>query len=202
MSSHDDRLAASGRRWGVGHVRRGMAADYEDPQTSSQIPAEAKVAKELRQLGCDVYCPLICRTFTWRRRGKRERREIHRAVFQGYIFVDVFTVRNMEAIHALPDFHYFIMNNGRISLVRDDAIQQLKALEVRGILIPTSIERMLGHFQMGDVVRVDDGLLKGYRGTVVSEQNGRVMLNGLDFINPVEIDADDLVFEQAGRTSS
>lgn len=177
-----DRAGRGCRRWAVGNVHTG---------------AEIAVAKRLEGDGLDVYCPRFEKPARPRHGRKRQQESVVKAVFPGYLFVNRDSIVNLEAIYETPDFHYFIRNDEKLSLLHDDAIDGLRALEQRGILLPTSIEALIEQFAMGDVVRVLDGPFGGMLGTVVSEDKGRVILSGYDFQIPSEMPADNLKLEDS-----
>lgn len=172
---HSDKLAAA-RLWAVGWVATGH---------------EIEVAERLRDTGlAETYCPRFRELRgPWRR---REAFEEIKAVFPGYIFAVAESIGNAEAIYEIPEFHYFLRweEDGRLQTVLDEAIEAVKDLERRGILLPTSIESLVASFAMGQRVKVVSGPFGGMVGTVVSEDSGRVMVAGGDFTFGTELSAE------------
>lgn len=166
--------------WAVGNVRTG---------------AEIDVATRLRGDGLRVYCPRFEKFVRQRRWRRRKRQAVFRAVFPGYLFVRTDTIVDLEAVYDTLGFHYFIRNDDRLSLLRNDVIRDLRALERRGVLLPTSIESLFEQFVIGAVVKVLDGPFGGMLGVVDSEDQGRVIVKGYDFKFATELPAENLKLE-------
>lgn len=173
----------SPRRWAVGNVHTGSEID---------------VANRLQGDGMETYCPRFEKPVRRRRQWhRRERETVVKAVFPGYLFVNADTIANLEAVYETPGFHYFIRNEDRLSLLHDAAIEALKALEGRGVLIATSVRELVAQFLPGDVVRVDDdGSWSGMTGPVFSQDEGSVVVWGGDFKYPTEMPAENLKLEE------
>lgn len=170
------------RRWAIGNVSTGM---------------EFAVAKKLRKGGLELYCPYFKKPVRVRYWGRKKKREtIDKAAFPGYLFVNYETVSNLESVEReTPDFHYFLRNKGRVSLLHDDQIDALRALEGKGILVATSIRELVSQFFKGDLVRVEEGAMEGYTGIVEKQQGERVVVSERDFSMPVELPAEILSLE-------
>lgn len=151
------------RRWAVGNVHTG---------------AEIDVTHRLRALGAEVYCPQYERMT--RPARCRKPKKVIKAAFPGYIFVNVETIQNMEAIDNEPDFHYFIRTDRNLSLLHDSVISDLRAMEARRVFLPTDIPG-LTLLRAGDRVRVPDGAWGGRRGVVASILKDRAIITGGDF---------------------
>lgn len=157
------------RRWAVACVISG---------------AEEKIETKLRRIGVASYWPRYKRRIITRRRVA----EVVKNVYPGYMFVDASTISNAEGIKRIYDLLYFIRTEaGNLSLMPSAAIDRLRDLEIKNILMPSSIDRAADKFVLGDQVRVGDGICSGYTGTVIAESRGKVMLAGGDFAFGTEI---------------
>ena len=164
------------RRWAVGNVNTG---------------SEIKVADRLEKDGLEVYCPRFEALVRPRKyRKNRERETVEKAVFPGYLFVNNDTIANLEAVYDTPGFHYFIRNEDRLSLLHDDAIDALRALEGEGVLLPTNIKALIGQFAAGDLVKVCEGSWGGMVGAVVCVDMGRVSVGGAACKHQTEVAAE------------
>ena len=159
------------RRWAVANVRTGY---------------EIAVAHRLRSFEAEVYCPQFERMTRPARRRKPEK--VVKAAYPGYIFVNVETIRNMEAVYNEPDFHYFVRNEGNLSLLRESVISDLRRLEALGVFRPTDIPG-LTLLRAGDRVSVPEGIFGGMRGVVAEILKDRAIVGGGDFKIDTEIPA-------------
>lgn len=166
------------RRWAVGNVHTGN---------------EVEVIERLERDGLEVYCPRYVRKIKRRRKVT----EIEKAVFPGYLFIDDATIGNEESVYEVEGFHYFLRYpEGGKKYVRDSAIDGLRALERRGVFLPTSLDALIAKFTVGDKVKVDGGPFGGMCGTVISEAKGRAMVAGVDFKFATEIPVESLEVER------
>lgn len=156
-------------RWAVGKTR-----------TSHELA----VASRLKREGVDCYCPsyeVLSRCGRHRRASKTVR-----AGYPGYIFADYDTVIDEEKVRNVPDFHHFLRNQNRVSLLPDGIIEGFRALERQGIFLPTSLESLVSRFIVGDEVKVPEGIFGGWKGYVREVIKDRVKVDGGDFTHPVE----------------
>lgn len=170
--------AMTDRRWAVGNVKTGD---------------EIGIAARLEGDGLQTYCPRFEKPVrrAWHQR-KRKRETVVKAVFPGYLFVNAETIRDMEAVYETPGFHYFLRNDGCLSLLSDSVIEGLRALEGRGVLVATQIRELVAQYLPGDIVRVDGGPFGGMIGEVASQDKDRVVLMGYDFSIPSVMPAQNL----------
>ncbi len=156
-------------RWAVGWVQTGH---------------EIAVAGRLRRQGVDCYCPSY-EVLSRRGRHRRASRTV-KAGYPGYIFVDYESVVDEEKIRNTLDFHHFRRNHGKVSLLPDSVIDDIRVLERQGVFLPTSVESLVSRFIVGDRVQVPRGVFGGWRGFVKEVIKGRVKVDRGDFKHPVE----------------
>ena len=157
---------------------------------------ETGVAARLRNLGIEVYCPCYLRTV--RSRWKRRPREIVTAAFPGYLLIDYSTaIRHIEDVRKTPGFQHFLCNGdtGRVRRIPTRVIEQIRAWESDGTLLPRRLDVLIGRVVKGAKVRVEGGPAGGMRGIVEAVINGRATLGGGDFKYPMRLPVENLDME-------
>lgn len=166
------------RRWVIGYVHAG---------------AELSVVDQLGGIGIEAYCPTFTKWVRKRKWRRRETEEVERALFQGYVFADLASIANMEAVYRVPGFRYFIRNQGDLSLVSDAIMSEVRAIE-RMVRQKSSRRRANPSlaFAIGQLVKVLDGACGGMVGEVAMQGKSGVTLTGYDFTIPTTLPAGNL----------
>ncbi len=138
--------------------------------------AERTVSETMAREGCEVYLPLMVRRV--RPAGCRRPTEAEAPLFPGYLFVDYETLGPPWMLHDEERFICFLGSGGEITLLCDEIIEQVRAIERDWAPLP---EPEQPEFMLGEVVKVPAGPLAGYTGKVVRINGKRVLLDGMEF---------------------
>lgn len=135
-------------RWAVGQVLAGH-----------EIVAQQRLTLH----GCTAYLPVVTRLC--RPAGRRKPEPVLIPLWPGYLFLDTRTVDDWGLVHDVRWILGFLGDEGRPAVLTDQAIDQVRGIEAEGAVEPVTAP--LPVFVVGELVRVPDGPMTGFRGRVV-----------------------------------
>ncbi len=133
---------------------------------------EKKVAAHLEMKRVEVFLPLYGTTHFWNGR----RADLHLPLFPGYVFVRTALRDRMRVLEA-PGLIQLVASRGMAIPLPDEEVEQLRACLSLG-LNPEPIP----YLQSGDVVRIVDGPLEGWKGRVLRRDGETRFVLSVDLI--------------------
>lgn len=134
---------------------------------------EKKAEKELRMKGIEVYLPLEKRLKQWSDRKKW----VHEPLIRSYIFVHTTKSELQNAYHT-PGILTIVKFEGEPAPIQDKQIQAIKDI----LNSKESYEVTADSFEIGTLVEVTAGDLKGLKGEMVEHLNKFKVLIRLEVI--------------------
>ncbi len=127
---------------------------------------EKKVTRDLDARNIEAYIPLIKTMRQWSDRKKL----VELPLLSGYVFVRTDLQQN-DKVAQTPGVVGFIKSEGKIAVIRDAEINQLKQLVDLGYHLEANpVER---EYKKGDKVKITSGVLKGIEGYVIESKENR-----------------------------
>lgn len=123
---------------------------------------EKKVNNLLSERGIETYLPLIKTLRQWSDRKKM----VEFPMFKGYLFVRI-NDNQIDVVKNTIGVVNFVKIEGRLGLVRENEINNIKQIISSGYLIEVSRESKL--LSEGDKVKINYGPLKNLVGIVIRE---------------------------------
>jgi transcription antitermination factor NusG len=142
----------------------------------------------LKSYGLKVYLPLIpCLTTRGVRRTKVT---VYRPMMRGYLFVDEGSLaEGMMHIERMPAVHRFLQIGSRYATVPNGQMERVRHIE-QELAKPKPFQSI---WDVGEVVRINDGAFWGLSATIVDLANGeriRVEVSLLGRSVPMTVDSD------------
>ena len=132
--------------------------------------AEKKVEARIAAMGLSPWLPTVTERHRWSDRW----REVVRPLFPGYLFARTRSVEWHKVLRT-PGVLTVVKREGRPALLADSFVAGLRdAIERNGVALEPVTEA--ADYHPGDEVIVQDGPLKGVRGTVRERRSGRQLV--------------------------
>ena len=132
--------------------------------------AEKKVEARIAALGLSPWLPMVMERRRWSDRWK----EVVCPLFPGYLFARARAVEWHKVLRT-PGVLTVVKREGRPALLADAFVAGLRDAIERNAAVPEPVSHALG-YDAGDEVIVQDGPLKGARGTVRERRGGRQLV--------------------------
>jgi transcriptional antiterminator NusG len=138
-----------------------MDADWQVIYIASR--QEKKVSEQMKRMGIVHYLPLSRELRQWSDR----KRWVEMPMFRGYLFVQA--GKRGEEIIRIQGVVNFLKFNGKPAHVTEKEISIIRKVEASGYYA----EQLLSteDFEPGETVKVVDGPLRGYQGTILRKDN-------------------------------
>ena len=127
---------------------------------------EKKVGELLTKKGIEAYVPVLKTMRQWSDRKKL----VELPLLNGYVFVHIAPNEQEKTIQTKGVVNY-VRAEGKIAIVRDHEIDQLKQLVELGYQM--EVNGIKRHFNEGDKVKINSGALKNIEGYVIENKEGR-----------------------------
>ena len=128
---------------------------------------EKKVAKELEEIGIEVYCPMVTEVRQWSDRKKK----VSFPLFKSYVFVRI-SEKKRQQVLEVPGVVQFVYWLGTPAVIRDSEIKTIqKWLEGSDV---ESVE--ISELNPGDRLTIANGSFKGKEATISEVGNKRLRL--------------------------
>ncbi|MCX5764677.1 MAG: hypothetical protein NTU67_08650 [Gemmatimonadetes bacterium] len=133
--------------------------------------AEKKVASRIAARGDDVWLP----TYTGKRRWSDRWQEVVLPLFPGYLFAKTANGGWRDLLQT-PGVLTLVKHGGVPAVLHDDFVEQLRSIVAAPEGVPEPVESLSLRIAPGDEVIVQEGPLKGARGSVVEVRGARRLL--------------------------
>ena len=130
--------------------------------TKSRI--EKKVAELLQKNGVEVFCPLVKLKKNWSDRSKI----VETPLFNSYVFVNV-SEKDRNVVFNVPGVIRYVFWLKKPAVARDSEIESLKA-----VLNDTMDSFSIENYQIGDTVKISEGVFKGLDGVIEKQSNTKL----------------------------
>jgi len=128
--------------------------------------SEKKTAKQLEELGFNIYCPVITTVKQWSDRKKK----VEEPLIRSCIFIKV-EEKERNDVFDVPGVVRYLFYLGELAKVRDHEIATLKAY-LKGAVGAIQTENI----QLGDTYKIPEGPFKGKEGVVNEISTNRLQL--------------------------
>lgn len=125
---------------------------------------EKKVAELLQKNGVESFCPLIKLKKNWSDRKKI----VETPLFNSYMFVNV-SEKDRNVVFNVPGVIRYLFWLKKPAIVKDSEIESLKT-----ILHETMDSFTLENYQIGDTVKISEGVFKGLDGVIEKQSNNKL----------------------------
>lgn len=125
---------------------------------------EKRILRKLDEKGIEVYCPLN----RVRRQWSDRKKTVHEPLFKGYVFVKLADGEKWT-VKAVDGILNYVFWNGRPGVIRDEEIDTIKRF------LNQFSDVQVEEYKLGpaDKVKVRNGVLMNYEGTVVEVSGNR-----------------------------
>jgi transcriptional antiterminator RfaH len=127
---------------------------------------EKKVGELLLKKGIEAYVPVLKTMRQWSDRKKL----VELPLLNGYVFAHISPIEQERTIQTKGVVNY-VRSEGKIAIVRDHEIEQLKQLVELGYQL--EVNGIKRNFKEGDKVKINSGTLKNIEGYVIENKEGR-----------------------------
>lgn len=127
---------------------------------------EKKVAELLTKKGIEAYVPLQKTMRQWSDRKKM----VEFPLLNGYVFAQI-TPQEQERTLQTKGVVNFVRSDGKIAMVREHEIAQLKQLVELGYQM--EVNGVKRTYKEGDRIKITSGALKNIEGFVLTNEDGR-----------------------------
>lgn len=127
---------------------------------------EKKVSELLAKKGIEAYVPLQKTMRQWSDRKKM----VEFPLLNGYVFAHISPLEQERTVQTKGVVN-FVRAEGKIAIVRDHEIEQLKQLIELGYQM--EVNGVKRNFKEGDRIRIASGALKNIEGFVIENKEGR-----------------------------
>jgi len=128
--------------------------------------AEKKIGEILTARNVEAYVPLVKTMRQWSDRKKL----VEMPLLNGYVFVKISSKEN-EAVMQTKGVVNFVRSEGKIAVIRDVEIAQLKQLVELGYHL--EVNAIGKTYKEGDKVKINSGTLKGIEGYVLESKENK-----------------------------
>jgi len=125
---------------------------------------EKKVAELLQKNGVEVFCPLVKLKKNWSDRTKI----VETPLFNSYVFVNV-SEKDRNVVFNVPGVIRYLFWLKKPAIVKDSEIESLKA-----VLNDTMDSFTIENYQIGDTVKISEGVFKGLDGVIEKQSNNKL----------------------------
>jgi transcriptional antiterminator RfaH len=125
---------------------------------------EKKVAELLQKNGVEVFCPLVKLKKNWSDRTKI----VETPLFNSYIFVNL-SEKDRNVVFYVPGVIRYLFWLKKPAIVKDSEIESLKT-----ILHETMDSFTIENYQIGDTVKISEGVFKGLDGVIEKQSNTKL----------------------------
>jgi len=145
------------------NIQEQWYAVYTNPRS------EAKVAERIKEIGVEVYLPMVTELKQWSDRKKK----VTKPLFTSYVFVRIEN-RSFDIIKNIYGVVGFIRHIGQPAKIRDVEIDAIK-------LFLNKVNTSTIEFEPADSVEIKEGLFKGKSGIIqyVGKDHLRIVLSEL-----------------------
>jgi len=124
---------------------------------------EKKVAELLQKNGVEVFCPLVKLKKNWSDRTKI----VETPLFNSYVFVNL-SEKDRNVVFNVPGVIRYLFWLKKPAIVKDSEIESLKA-----VLHETIDSFTIENYQIGDTVKISEGVFKGLDGVIEKQSNNK-----------------------------
>jgi len=125
---------------------------------------EKKVAELLQKNGVEVFCPLVKLKKNWSDRTKI----VETPLFNSYVFVNL-SDKDRNVVFNVPGVIRYLFWLKKPAIVKDSEIENLK-----NILHETIDSFTIENYQIGDTVKISEGVFKGLDGVIEKQSNTKL----------------------------
>ena len=125
---------------------------------------EKKVAELLQKNGVEVFCPLVKLKKNWSDRSKI----VETPLFNSYVFVKL-SEKDRNVVFNVPGVIRYVFWLKKPALARDSEIEKLKS-----VLHETMDSFTIENYQIGDTVKISEGVFKGLDGVIEKQSNNKL----------------------------
>ena len=125
---------------------------------------EKKVAELLQKNGVEVFCPLVKLKKNWSDRKKI----VETPLFNSYVFVNL-SEKDRNVVFYVPGVIRYLFWLKKPAIVKDSEIESLKT-----ILHETMDSFTIENYQIGDTVKISEGVFKGLDGVIEKQSNNKL----------------------------
>ena len=125
---------------------------------------EKKVAELLQKNGVEVFCPLVKLKKNWSDRTKI----VETPLFNSYVFVNL-PEKDRNLVFNVPGVIRYLFWLKKPAIVKDSEIESLKA-----VLNDTMDSFSIENYQIGDTVKISEGVFKGLDGVIEKQSNNKL----------------------------
>ncbi len=125
---------------------------------------EKKVAELLQKNGVEVFCPLVKLKKNWSDRTKI----VETSLFNSYVFVNL-SEKDRNVVFNVPGVIRYLFWLKKPAIVKDSEIESLKA-----VLNDTMDSFSIENYQIGDTVKISEGVFKGLDGVIEKQSNTKL----------------------------
>ena len=125
---------------------------------------EKKVAELLQKNGVEVFCPLVKLKKNWSDRKKI----VETPLFNSYVFVNL-SEKDRNVVFNVPGVIRYVFWLKKPAVARDSEIESLKA-----VLNDTMDSFSIENYQIGDTVKISEGVFKGLDGVIEKQSNTKL----------------------------
>ena len=125
---------------------------------------EKKVAELLQKNGVEVFCPLVKLKKNWSDRKKI----VETPLFNSYVFVNL-PEKDRNVVFNVPGVIRYLFWLKKPAIVKDSEIESLKA-----VLNDTMDSFSIENYQIGDTVKISEGVFKGLDGVIEKQSNNKL----------------------------
>ena len=125
---------------------------------------EKKVAELLQKNGVEVFCPLVKLKKNWSDRTKI----VETPLFNSYVFVNL-SEKDRNVVFNVPGVIRYLFWLKKPAIVKDSEIESLKA-----VLNDTMDSFSIENYQIGDTVKISEGVFKGLDGVIEKQSNNKL----------------------------
>jgi transcription antitermination factor NusG len=125
---------------------------------------EKKVAELLQKNGVEVFCPLVKLKKNWSDRSKI----VETPLFISYVFVNL-SEKDRNVVFNVPGVIRYLFWLKKPAIARDSEIESLKTA-----LHETMDSFTIENYQIGDTVKISEGVFKGLDGVIEKQSNNKL----------------------------
>lgn len=125
---------------------------------------EKKVAELLQKNGVEVFCPLVKLKKNWSDRKKI----VETPLFNSYVFVNL-SEKDRNVVFYVPGVIRYLFWLKKPAIVKDSEIESLKT-----ILHETMDSFTIENYQIGDTIKISEGVFKGIDGVIEKQSNTKL----------------------------
>ena len=125
---------------------------------------EKKVAELLKKNGVEVFCPLVKLKKSWSDRKKI----VETPLFNSYVFVNL-SEKDRNVVFNVPGVIRYLFWLKKPAIARDSEIESLK-----NVLHETMDSFTIENYQIGDTVKISEGVFKGLDGVIEKQSNNKL----------------------------